>query len=293
MASQRRTLVLRSRVVEPQNQVVVRQVNPIANESEQAAAQRNRHETANACAIELEDLTARRDDPASNLSVFDVMVEYNRITSTFLLANGSTGDAIASMSTSLGVIAEHQASCDLAVIDSLVDLLVDGYGAQRSYDRAKAMFHTAQETEASIVLSLAVTRVALTIVYLTAAVPWEGRVVEAQMGRLEAAMRGLEACGEGDKTLIIWNLTRNEFSYGDPIRSLHGHNHIISDCVISSDGAYAVSSSWDKTLRLSMVGRPRSVEWSIEAAGSNQFVNSRSSCRGFGVHVIALTIAQF
>ena len=53
-----------------------------------------------------------------------------------------------------------------------------------------------------------------------------------------------------DKSLIIWNLTRDETSYGYPKRSLHGHSHIVSDCVISSDGAYALSSSWDKTLRL-------------------------------------------
>merc|ERR1711977_819192 len=53
-----------------------------------------------------------------------------------------------------------------------------------------------------------------------------------------------------DKTLIIWDLTRDETSYGYPKRSLHGHSHIVSDCVISSDGAYALSSSWDKTLRL-------------------------------------------
>jgi WD40 repeat protein len=34
-----------------------------------------------------------------------------------------------------------------------------------------------------------------------------------------------------DKTLIIWNLTRDESSYGYPKRSLHGHSHIVSDCV--------------------------------------------------------------
>ncbi|RAL58257.1 hypothetical protein DID88_002257 [Monilinia fructigena] len=56
--------------------------------------------------------------------------------------------------------------------------------------------------------------------------------------------------GSRDKSLIIWNLTRDETSYGYPKRSLHGHSHIVSDCVISSDGAYALSASWDKTLRL-------------------------------------------
>ncbi|KAJ5505503.1 G-protein comlpex beta subunit CpcB [Penicillium expansum] len=53
-----------------------------------------------------------------------------------------------------------------------------------------------------------------------------------------------------DKTLIIWNLTRDEQAYGYPKRSLEGHSHIVSDCVISSDGAYALSASWDKSLRL-------------------------------------------
>ena len=74
--------------------------------------------------------------------------------------------------------------------------------------------------------------------------------------------------GSRDKTLVIWNLTREEGgNYGYPKRSLRGHSHIVSDCVgnlqghqscttsdrfqvISSDGAYALSSSWDKTLRL-------------------------------------------
>ncbi|KAI5462738.1 WD40-repeat-containing domain protein [Mariannaea sp. PMI_226] len=56
--------------------------------------------------------------------------------------------------------------------------------------------------------------------------------------------------GSRDKSLIIWNLTRDETQYGYPKRSLKGHSHIVSDCVISSDGAYALSASWDKTLRL-------------------------------------------
>lgn len=80
--------------------------------------------------------------------------------------------------------------------------------------------------------------------------------------------------GSRDKTLIIWNLARDDAHFGYPKRSLHGHSHIVSDCVcplssppapehaidlvlmfefvkvISSDGAYALSASWDKTLRL-------------------------------------------
>ena len=37
--------------------------------------------------------------------------------------------------------------------------------------------------------------------------------------------------GSRDKTLIIWTLTRDDQQYGYPKRSLHGHSHIVSDCV--------------------------------------------------------------
>ena len=53
-----------------------------------------------------------------------------------------------------------------------------------------------------------------------------------------------------DKSIIVWNLTRDETNYGIAKRSLHGHNHFVSDVVISSDGQFALSGSWDSTLRL-------------------------------------------
>ena len=53
-----------------------------------------------------------------------------------------------------------------------------------------------------------------------------------------------------DKTIIVWQLTRDDSSFGFPKKILHGHNHFVSDVVISSDGQFALSSSWDKTLRL-------------------------------------------
>ena len=34
------------------------------------------------------------------------------------------------------------------------------------------------------------------------------------------------------------------------MKSFSGHNHFIEDVALSYDGRYAVSSSWDKTLRL-------------------------------------------
>jgi len=53
-----------------------------------------------------------------------------------------------------------------------------------------------------------------------------------------------------DKTVIVWQLTREEGNYGYPLKSLTGHSHIVQDVVISSDGAFALSGSWDSTLRL-------------------------------------------
>ena len=49
-----------------------------------------------------------------------------------------------------------------------------------------------------------------------------------------------------DKTVILWNLTREEGSYGFPQRSLRGHSHFVQDVVISFDGQFALSASWDK-----------------------------------------------
>jgi len=53
-----------------------------------------------------------------------------------------------------------------------------------------------------------------------------------------------------DKSIIVWQLTRDDQNYGYPKRALKGHNHFVQDVVISSDGQYALSASWDKTLRL-------------------------------------------
>jgi guanine nucleotide-binding protein subunit beta-2-like 1 protein len=56
--------------------------------------------------------------------------------------------------------------------------------------------------------------------------------------------------GSRDKTLIVWNITKEEQNYGVPRKSLTGHNHFVQDIVISSDGQFALSGSWDSTLRL-------------------------------------------
>lgn len=48
----------------------------------------------------------------------------------------------------------------------------------------------------------------------------------------------------------MWTLNREEENYGTARRSLRGHNHFVSDIAISSDGQFALSGSWDTTLRL-------------------------------------------
>ncbi|RNE98335.1 activated protein kinase C receptor [Trypanosoma rangeli] len=57
-----------------------------------------------------------------------------------------------------------------------------------------------------------------------------------------------------DNTLIAWggNLDRNseECEYGFPERRLEGHSAFVSDVALSNNGDFAVSASWDRSLRL-------------------------------------------
>ncbi|CAG0920261.1 unnamed protein product [Notodromas monacha] len=53
-----------------------------------------------------------------------------------------------------------------------------------------------------------------------------------------------------DKTLIMWKLTKDDRNYGVPQKRFRGHNHFVTDVVLSCDGHFALSGSWDKDLRL-------------------------------------------
>jgi guanine nucleotide-binding protein subunit beta-2-like 1 protein len=55
-----------------------------------------------------------------------------------------------------------------------------------------------------------------------------------------------------DRTLCVWTVDKDNQG-GDflrPKKILTGHNHIIEDVCLSADGQYALTASWDKTLRL-------------------------------------------
>eukprot|EP01100_Stratorugosa_tubuloviscum_P000802 TRINITY_DN117_c3_g2_i1.p1 TRINITY_DN117_c3_g2~~TRINITY_DN117_c3_g2_i1.p1 ORF type:complete len:323 (-),score=172.74 TRINITY_DN117_c3_g2_i1:1139-2107(-) len=52
-----------------------------------------------------------------------------------------------------------------------------------------------------------------------------------------------------DRTAIVWQLNDND-TCGSAVRSLSGHAHFIEDVVMSSEGQYAITASWDHTLRL-------------------------------------------
>jgi len=57
--------------------------------------------------------------------------------------------------------------------------------------------------------------------------------------------------GSRDRSLILWALTKNDpVNVGVPRKALTGHSHFVEDVVLSSDGQFALSCSWDTTLRL-------------------------------------------
>lgn len=56
--------------------------------------------------------------------------------------------------------------------------------------------------------------------------------------------------GSRDKKVMVWELTPDQEQYGYARKCLGGHSGPVADVVISSDGQFALSGSWDKTLRL-------------------------------------------
>jgi len=59
--------------------------------------------------------------------------------------------------------------------------------------------------------------------------------------------------GSRDKTIILWQLkqqTGDSDQYGTMEKRLTGHHHFVEDIDMSSDAQYALSCSWDNSIRL-------------------------------------------
>jgi len=58
-----------------------------------------------------------------------------------------------------------------------------------------------------------------------------------------------------DKKVMEWKITRGSgegenTEFGFALKGLRGHSHFVEDVVISKDGHFALSASWDSTIRL-------------------------------------------
>ena len=56
--------------------------------------------------------------------------------------------------------------------------------------------------------------------------------------------------GSRDKTVLVWKLLRKEDEYAHASRRLHGHSHFVEDVKLSNDGRFALTASWDGSMRL-------------------------------------------
>ncbi len=53
-----------------------------------------------------------------------------------------------------------------------------------------------------------------------------------------------------DGKAVVWRVTGDAAVYATPERSLEGHAHFVQDVCLSADAKYALTASWDGTMRL-------------------------------------------
>jgi guanine nucleotide-binding protein subunit beta-2-like 1 protein len=82
---------------------------------------------------------------------------------------------------------------------------------------------------------------------------WVTSIATPEVRRDSSGLDQMIVSASRDRSIIQWRLGRSEEDpneYGRAQRRLRGHSHYIQDVVLSRDGQYALTGSWDKSLRL-------------------------------------------
>lgn len=58
------------------------------------------------------------------------------------------------------------------------------------------------------------------------------------------------ATGSRDNFILIWEIAENQENFAIIKKRLRGHSHFVSELILSPDGKFCISASWDKTLKL-------------------------------------------
>lgn len=93
-----------------------------------------------------------------------------------------------------------------------------------------------------------------------------------------------------DKTIMVWDIfdpdhveynDNNERIYGVPRKCLKGHNHFVEDVDVSFDGTFAITASWDKTIRL----------WDLQACECPKTVSGQRHFEGHTKDVLSVAFS--